>query len=398
MTNWLMKNFIINKCGDDERKKRLYCGRLAGIVGIILNVLLGLAKIVIGAITNSVAITADAVNNLSDAASSVITLVGFSLASKKSDAEHPFGHARIEYMTGVIVSALVMVVGIMLIINSWNEIQKPTPLSTSTAIFIILIIVTLVKLWLFAFNKKLSIFIGSSSLKATSIDSRNDAIVSLSTIAVLLLFKIAGINIDGFVGLAVGIFIIFSGLNMVKENASPLLGQSPDPNTVREITKLVHEHDGVIGIHDLIIHDYGPGHIFASVHIEVDSREDIFKSHALVDDIEKKAQEELGVFLVGHMDPLDTKDERIKEISDQLEKSLSGIEGVVEFHDLRIVKGTKQTKVIFDVVVSHIDPENTFKKVEKTAQEILNKMDEKYAVVINRDLDYNAKVVQKNNK
>ena len=393
MTNWLIKKFITNKYGEDERRKRLYSGILSGIVGIILNVILGMVKVIIGTFSNSVAITADAVNNLSDAASSVITLVGFSLANKKSDAEHPFGHARIEYMTGVIVSALVMVVGVMLITSSWGEIKNPTPINANTIMFVLLILATLVKLWLYVFNKQLSKLINSSSLMATSIDSRNDAIISLSTIAVILLFEIFGVNIDGFVGVAVGIFIIFSGLNMVRENAGPLLGESPDPETVRDIGKLVLGHKGVLGIHDLIVHDYGPGHIFASVHVEVDSREDIFKSHALVDDIEKAVHEELGVFLVGHMDPLDTKNKKIKEISEFLEKELGRIEGVVEFHDLRIIKGKKQTKVIFDVVVSHDDPERTFKKVEKTAQEMLIKIDEKYIAVVNRDLDYNANII-----
>ena len=178
---------------------------------------------------------------------------------------------------------------------------------------------------------------------------------------------------------------------MVKETAGPLLGQSPDARTVSEIAELVLRHEGVLGIHDLIVHDYGPSHIFASVHIEVDSREDVFKSHALVDDIEKSAQEELQVLLVGHMDPLDTQNEQIKEISDVLEKELKQINGVVEFHDLRIVTGPANSKVIFDVVVSHEDSENTFKKVEKTAQETLRKLDEKYIAIINRDLDYNKR-------
>ena len=391
MTNWLIKHFVTDKCGNDERKTRLQCGRLSGIIGIILNLVLGLVKLFVGTFTNSTAITVDAVNNITDAASSVITLIGFSFASRKSDAEHPFGHARFEYMTGVVVSALVIVVGVMSVIKAWGEVNNPTPMSTSNVVIVLLIIVTLVKIWLYGLNVKLSNFIDSSSLKATGIDSRNDAILSTSTLVVILLFRFAGINIDGIVGIAVGIFIVYSGLRMVKETASPLLGQSPDAKTVREIADLIHGHEGVLGIHDLIVHDYGPGHIFASVHIEVDSREDVFKSHMLVDDIEKKAQEELQVVLVGHMDPLDTQNPQIKEISDVLKKELEQIDGVVEFHDLRIVPGPVNTTVIFDVVVSHKNSEDTFKKVEKTTQETLNKIDEKYIAIINLDLDYNTK-------
>jgi cation diffusion facilitator family transporter len=391
MTNWLIKHFVTDKCGNDERKTRLQCGRLSGIIGIILNIVLGLVKLFVGTVTNSTAITVDAVNNITDAASSVITLIGFSFANRKSDAEHPFGHARFEYMTGVIVSALVIVVGVMSIINAWGEVKNPTPISTSNVVIVLLIIVTLVKIWLYGLNIKLSKFIDSSSLKATGIDSRNDAIISTSTLVVILLFRFAGVNIDGIVGIAVGVFIVYSGLNMVKETASPLLGKSPDAKTVREIADLILSHKDVLGIHDLIVHDYGPGHIFASVHIEVDSREDVFKSHMLVDDIEKKAQEKLQVLLVGHMDPLDTQNPQIKEISDVLKSELEKIDGVIEFHDLRLVPGPTNTTVIFDVVVSHDNSDSTFKKVEKTTQETLSKIDEKYVAVINLDLDYNNK-------
>jgi len=390
MTKWLIKQFVTKKCGSDESKKRLYCGRLSGVVGIMLNIVLGLVKMFIGMLTNSIAITADAVNNLSDAAASVITLVGFSLANRKSDAEHPFGHARFEYMTGVIVSALVIVVGVMLIVSSWGKVTNPDPISTDGIAIILLIVVTFVKIWLYLFNTGIGNLIGSNSIKATGLDSRNDAIVSISTLGVILLFKFAGINVDGFVGIAVGAFVIYSGLSMVKDTAGPLLGQSPDPETVREIAHLVLGYEGVLGIHDLIVHDYGPGHIFASVHIEVDSREDIFKSHELIDDIEKDAQDGLKVFLVGHMDPLDTQNPKLEEIHDALKEALGKQKGVMDFHDLRIVKGPEKTKVVFDIVVFHEDSENTIKQTDKTVQETLTAIDPKYIAVINYDLDFAA--------
>ena len=390
MIQRIIQKYVIEKCGDDIQARRLRCGRLSGAVGISLNMALGLGKFFIGFFTGSVAVMADAVNNLSDAIASVITIIGFSLANRKSDKEHPFGHARYEYMTGVVVSALVIVIGVQLVLAGYRRIVEPEPLITDTVFIILLIVMTLVKIWLFRFNIGLGKLINSASLKATGIDSRNDAIVSVAALGAILLFRFAGVNIDGHIGLAVGIFVIYSGLNMVKETAGPLLGQSPAPETVREIADLVLGHEGVLGIHDLIVHDYGPGHIFASVHIEVDAREDIFKSHSLVDDIEMKALKELRVMLVGHMDPLDTANPKIPELREALSEALAGIKGMQGIHDLRIVAGPESTNVIFDVIASHDEPEETFKKVEKRAREVLSGLDPAYVAVINRDLDYGS--------
>ena len=389
MNKWLIKKLILEKCDGDKPKKRLLCGRLSGAVGVTLNVSLGLLKILVGIFSGSIAITADAVNNLSDAMASILTMVGFSLANKKSDAEHPFGHARYEYMTGVLVSVLVIVIGVQLVITAFKEVMDPTPIDGGTVMIALLVILIFVKLWMYFFNIQLSKLISSSALKATGIDSRNDAIVTASTMGVILLGKFAGVNIDGYIGLAVGAFVIYSGLIMVKETTGPLLGQSPDPKTVKKIVDLILGYKGVLGIHDLIVHDYGPGHILASVHIEVDAKEDIFKSHELVDDIENKVQKELRIMLVGHMDPVDTQNPRLAEINEALECSLCKFENVKSIHDLRIVTGPVLSKVILDVVVSYNDPEYTFKEVEKVAQETLDKIDSKYIVIINRDFDMN---------
>ena len=388
MNKWLIKHFVTDKCGGDKRERRLRCGRLSGAVGISLNMALGLGKFFIGLFTGSVAVMADAINNLSDAIASVITFIGFSLANRKSDAEHPFGHARYEYMTGVVVSALVIVIGVQLVLAGYRRIVDPEPLLTNTVFIIMLIIMTFVKLWLFRLNIDLGKLINSASLKATGVDSRNDAIVSVAALGAILLFRYAGVNIDGHIGLAVGLFVIYSGLNMVKETTGPLLGQTPDPETVHDIAKLVLGQEGVLGIHDLIVHDYGPGRIFASVHIEVDAREDVFKSHALVDDIEKRAQDDLRVMLVGHMDPLDTQNPKIAELRETLKEALAGVEGMKGIHDLRIVVGPEKTNIIFDAVAAHEAPEETYKKVEKIAKETLAKIDAKYVAVVNHDLDY----------
>ena len=388
MTKWLIKRFVTDKSGTDKRARRLGCGRLSGTIGILLYAAIGVGKIFIGMATGSVAVMIDAVHNLADAGASIATLVGFTLASRKSDAEHPFGHARIEYMTGVVVSAIITGIGIMMVRASYEKIMDPTPLTEDTASIVFLIIMVLLTIWFFMFNMQLSKWIGSASLKATGVESRNDAIATIAVLGAILIHQFAGLNIDGFIGMGVAIFIIYSGITMAKETVSPLFGQSPSPETVREIADLVQGHEGVLGIHDLIVHDYGPQHVFASVHIEVDSREDIFKSHALVDDIEKRAQDELQVMLVGHMDPLDTQNPQISGLRETLAKGLSGITGMKGIHDLRIVVGPDATNIIFDVVATHDEPENTFKEVEAAAQKILSGIDPHYVAVVNRDLDY----------
>ena len=391
MNKWLIRQFVINRSGEDKARQRLLCGRFSGVVGILLYTVLGLVKILIGLLTGSVAVIADAVNNLADTAVSIITLIGFSLASRKSDAGHPFGHARYEYMTGVIIAALVIFIGVKLIQMSFEKVLHPTPLEGDILFMVLLGVMILLNFWLFRFNLALSRLINSASLKATGRESLNDSIITLAVLIALALFRFAGINIDGYIGIVVGLFVIYSGLTMVKETAGPLLGQSPDPQTVKEIADLVLSQNGVCGIHDLIVHDYGPGHIFASVHIEVDSREDIFKSHALVDDIEKLVQDKLNIMLVGHMDPLDTQNSRLTEIREELARALSGIEGVRETHDFRIVDGPEHSNVIFDVVVSHDKPERTFAQVEMVTQEILAGIDPKYVAVINHDLDFGTR-------
>ena len=397
MIKGLIKYFVIGKSGGDVRKQRLLCGRLSGTVGILLYAALGIVKVFIGLATGSFAVIADAIHNLADAAASIATLLGFSLASKASDAEHPFGHARYEYMTGFVVSAIIVGIGINLVMTAWDKIKNPTPLTTDPVSIVLLIVMILVTLWFYIFNMKLSRLIDSASLKATGIEGRNDAISTAAVLCAILLEHFADVNIDGIMGMAVGVLIIYSGLRMVKETAGPLLGQNPDPKTVKEIADLVLKHDGVLGIHDLIVHDYGPGHVIASVHVEVDSREDIFKSHALVDDIERLAQDELKVLLVGHMDPLDTQNPKVNELNDALVEALGAVEGVRSMHDLRIVIGPDHTNVIFDVVAAHDDPDLTFSNVEQVAQETLSAIDPAYKALVNRDLDYSDNHYNANN-
>jgi len=392
VNKWLIKKFVLDKSADDKKEIRLLCGKLSGTTGIIMYLTFGAVKIVLGLITGSFAIIADAIHNLADAMASIATLIGFSMANKASDREHPFGHARIEYMTGFIISAIIIGVGIELCITGFEKILNPGEMDTNMMAFIFIVVITCIAFWFYRLNISLSKLIGSASLKATGVEARNDAMTNFALLAVILLDNFAGVNIDGYVGFAFGAIIIYSGIKMVKETAGPLLGQSPDPESVRSIADLVLKQEGVLGIHDLIVHDYGPGNTFASIHIEVDSRENIFKSHTLIDSIERKAHEELKIVLTGHMDPLDTKNPEIRELHETLKKALSSVKGFQGMHDLRIVSGTCCSNVIFDVVAAHDEPEKTFKKVEKVAQETLTAIDPTYKVVINRDLDYSDAV------
>ena len=388
MIRWMIRKFVEDKAAGDERLKRLLCGRLSGTVGIFLYALVGVVKVFVGMATGSVAVMADAIHNLADAGASIATLIGFSLAGKKSDAEHPFGHARFEYMTGVVVSGIIIGIGIKLITSSYEKIVNPTPLETDVVSIVLLIITALIPLWFFLFNSALSRLIGSASLRATGVEARNDVVATFAVLGSILVFQFAGVNIDGYVGMAVSIFIIFSGLKTAKETAGPLLGQTPDPETVREIAELALGQEGVLSIHDLIVHDYGPGNVFASVHVEVDAYEDIFNTHSIVDTIEQRALEELSVQLVGHLDPVDTKNPRVQELSDALTGALSQVEGVLGIHDLRIVSGPSHSNVIFDIVATHDDPDRTFSEAARVAGKVLREIDPSYAVVINRDLDY----------
>ena len=389
--NLLIKKFVTSKDGGDGRKRRELCGRLSGATGIGLNLLLGVIKLFVGFISGSIAVMADAVNNLSDAAASIITLVGFSLAARRSDEGHPFGHARIEYMTGILVSALIIIIGFVLVLQSYQKIISPEPLTVSAVAVVLLILPIGVKLWMFFFNKKLASLIGSASLKATSIDSRNDVIVNSGVLASLLLWRFGGILIDGYVGVAIGVFVIYSGIGLIRETAAPLLGQPPDPQTVREIIELIKSEQDVVGFHDLIVHEYGPEHDFATVHIEVDASKNIFKLHEMIDRIEQEALDRYRVQLVGHMDPVDVNDPKLNGLRETLTRALKGSPGFLGFHDLRIIPGSGRTNVVFDIVVSHDAPEKSFEEAKRRAQKALNsaaKDGERLTVVANCDLNY----------
>ncbi|HML35808.1 MAG TPA: cation diffusion facilitator family transporter [Bacillota bacterium] len=387
MRKFLIRTFIKDYENTKDPKVRESYGKLAGLVGVVTNFLLSVSKVGIGLFVNSIAIIADGVNNLTDMASSAITLVGFKLAAKPRDAEHPYGHARFEYLTGMVVSLLILSLGIKLLTTSFDKVLHPDPLKFSITAVLILLVAIGVKVWQALFNIRTGEEIRSTTLKATGMDSRNDVIATGAVLVSLLVGKLTGLQLDGYMGCLVALFIIYSGVQLIRETSSPLLGKAPDPELVKEIEERINSEPGVLGIHDLVVHDYGPGRIFASVHVEVDAHGDLIQSHDMIDNIERTVGEDLNIELVIHMDPLDTKDPLTIRLNEKLSKILSELDGVVGFHDLRVVAGYTHSNVVFDIVVS---PECKLREsdIKHCVEEQLKLMDKSYFVVINFDQSY----------
>lgn len=353
MTNLLIKLFIKDYQNLSQPTVRKKYGELGSFVGIFSNVVLFFIKFLVGVFINSVAIMADSFNNLSDSLSSIITLLGFKLGAKPADEEHPFGHGRMEYISGLIVSFVIMLLGFEFLKSSFFKIIKPEPLSFSYATVFILFITVLIKFWQSLFNKKIGTLINSHSLIATSADSRNDVLVTSVTILSLIIFKIFNLNLDGYFGVFVALFLMYSGFNLARETLSPLLGEAIDANLEEKIKQIALSYDGVIGVHDILVHNYGPNKSIASLHVEVPSRIDINVSHEIIDNIEKKIQDKLNIFLTIHMDPVNIHDTRIPQIVDTIKTVCQKYDKRLDTHDHRLVDGQNSINFIFDLVVPY---------------------------------------------
>jgi cation diffusion facilitator family transporter len=386
MTKLLLRTFIKNHQNTDDPGVRMQYGRLAGWVGICCNVLLCAGKLIVGTLSGSVSITADAVNNLSDASSSVVTLIGFKMAAKPADDEHPFGHDRIEYLSGLIVAALILIIGVELVKSSVTKILHPAAIEFSPVIAGVLVCSILVKLWMMFFNRRLGGMIHSGTLEATSADSRNDVITTSAVLVACLVGQRTGLKIDGYAGLAVALFILYCGIGIAKDTIDPLLGEAPDEELVHTIASEVLAHDKVLGIHDLIVHDYGPGRRFASVHVEMDSREDVLEGHEIIDDIEHEVKRKLNVELVIHYDPIVTDDKELNEAKALVLRTLREINPELAIHDFRMVRGKGHTNLIFDMVVPH-ELERREPELKKLVTERLQAVDRRYRTVITLDLE-----------
>ncbi len=351
MTEFLVRTFVRDYEYVSEARVRTAYGVLASCVGIGCNVLLFVVKLLVGIMVNSISVMADAFNNLSDAASSVIGFVGVKMAEKPADADHPFGHGRIEYISAFVVAFIVIQLGFSLFQTSIGKIREPEAMTYSMVSVVILLVSVGVKLWLGYFNRKLGKRIQSAVMMATAADCLGDVATTSATIVSIVIFGVFGWNIDGIIGLAVSVVVMIAGVNIAKDTLTPLIGEAIDPAVYKEINDFVLKYDGIVGTHDLIVHNYGPSKRMASIHAEVPRESDIEFSHQIVDTIERDCLRELGIFLVVHMDPVEIHNKRTAAMKEMVSQILERLDSRLDFHDFRLVKGNERTNLIFDLVV-----------------------------------------------
>ena len=384
MITLLSKLLIKNRLDYASPAVRIRYGVLCGAVGIVFNILLFAGKLISGTLTGSIGITADAFNNLSDAGSSAISLVGFRLSDAKADKEHPFGHGRFEYISGLIVSMAILLMGFELAKTSVQKIIHPEPVTFSYLALFVLISSILIKLYMFFYNRAIGRKIDSATMHATAMDSFSDVAATSVVLISMLVSKWTGWMIDGYAGLAVALFILYTGFIAIKETISPLLGQPPDPAFVKRIEQIVLDEDGIIGVHDLVVHDYGPGRMMVSLHAEVPADGDMIRLHDTVDNLEKRLKIECGCETVIHMDPIETNNTEINRLREQTEEILASIDKRLSLHDFRAVPGPTHTNLVFDVVVP-FEFTMTDEAVKKAVTERVNAMQDKYYAVIQID-------------
>lgn len=356
MIKLLIRFFIQNSEQTDAPEVREKYGILSGIVGIFFNILLFSLKFLAGLLSGAISIIADAFNNLSDAGSSIITMIGFRISTQEADSDHPFGHGRSEYIAGLIVSIIILIMAFELIHSSFMKILHPEPVSFTPIVLLILAVSILVKLYMYCYNTYISKKIASTALRATATDSFSDCLATSAVLLAMLVSHFLSVNIDGYCGILVGLFILWGGIQAARDTISPLLGQAPDPKFIQNIKSIVAQYPEVLGTHDLIVHDYGPGRRMISLHVEVPAKGDILKLHDTIDNIERRLQKELCCSAVIHMDPIMNDDAETLECQELVKGILAEIDPALSLHDFRIVKGPTHTNLIFDLVVPYQTP------------------------------------------
>ena len=384
MTDLILRIFVRDHKNTEDPAVRDKCGRVAGAVGIVTNFLLFLMKIIVGTAFHSVSVTADAVNNLTDSGSSVVTLIGFKMASKPADEKHPFGHARIEYLSGVIVSFIVIFLGLQLGMSSIEKILTPEENALTPVALVVLVISILAKLWQYLFYRKVGRMIKSESVEATSKDSRNDVIATSVVLLGAVITMLTGVNLDGYMGAAVALFIVFSGVQLTISTADPLLGQAPEGELVQTITEKMLSYPGIIGMHDLAVHNYGVGRCFASAHCEVDAKNDILVSHDLIDNIERDFSRDLGIHMVIHLDPVIVGDARTDALHCKVQSLVTALYPTVTIHDFRVIWGVTHSNIVFDAAVPFAVKDSDAVITQKLEAEI-QKLDPEYRTVVTID-------------
>ena len=390
MTEFLVNKFIKDSANIESTEVRTRYGMLASVVGIFCNVLLFSVKLAIGLILSSLAVTEDAFNNLSDAASSIISFVGVKMAGKPADAEHPFGHGRIEYIAALIVSFLVIEVGFTFFKSSISKIMHPEEITFDPVPFIILILSILVKLWMAFFNNKLGKRIDSKVMLATAADSLGDVITTSATVISIVICHFTSINVDAIAGLIVSGIVIWSGVSIAKDTLEPLIGQRVPSELYQKITDMVESYEGIVGAHDLIVHNYGPNRSMATIHAEVPNDVSIEASHEIIDRIERDAKKELNILLVIHMDPVEMRDEEVLELRDKTSHIVHALDPELHFHDFRVLKENEQKNLIFDLVVPDSYTEKDANRVIHQLIALLHEMEKNVDCIITLDRSFEA--------
>ena len=383
----LLGRLFIRQEGREEAEVRKAYGILCGAVGIFFNILLFAGKFFAGTLSGSIAITADAFNNLSDAGSSVVTLLGFQLAGQKPDPEHPFGHGRMEYLSGLVVSMLILLMGVELGKSSLEKILHPEEVDFSPLIVGILCVSIAVKLYMFLYNKRIGKKLGSTAMEATAMDSLSDCVATTAVLAATLVGHFTGLRIDGWCGIVVACFILWSGIGAARDTLNPLLGTPPTAEFVGRIRDLVMAHKGIIGIHDLIVHDYGPGRVMISLHAEVSASENVLELHDEIDNVETELREKLGCEAVIHMDPIVTDDGITEETRERVASLIHCIDDDINIHDFRMVSGPTHTNLIFDAVVP-FGFRLSDEEVEKKIKAAVRALDGNYYAVVKVERSY----------
>lgn len=382
MTDFLIKYFVKNYKETGKLSVRTAYGLLASVVGICCNIFLFAIKFAIGMFLHSISVVADSFNNLSDAGSSIISFAGVKMASKPADEEHPFGHGRMEYITALIVAFLIIEVGFTFLKDAIGKIKEPQEMQFQLWTVVVLLLSIGVKLWLSFFNKKIGKTIHSKVMMATATDSMGDAVLTFTTVVSLVVYKVTGVNIDAFVGIGVSLLIMWAGIGIARDTLEPLMGEAVPTEMYQEITSYVEAYDGILGTHDLIVHNYGPGRSMASVHAEVSNSVDIEVSHEIIDKIERDILKDLGLFLVIHMDPIETNNEQLEKIKQQVQDVVHELNVAFSIHDFRMVVGEKQINLIFDLVVPLSCSKEAKKEICQILRKKMHEIDERYQCVI----------------
>lgn len=387
MTNFLVRKFIKNPEDKNNPKVREKYGTLSSIVGIVCNIILFILKYIMGTLSHSISVISDAFNNLSDCASCFVTLLGYKMAAKPADKEHPFGHGRIEYLVSLVIAAIIMFMGFELLKDSFFKLFKPQKIESDYVIIISLIISICLKLWMSVFNTKLGKTINSSSMLATAKDSKSDAVATSATIIAIICASFTSLPIDGIIGIIISVLILKAGIDIIRDTVDELLGKPADPNLVQELFRIVKSDERIIGLHDLVVHNYGPGNLIGSCHLEFKSSENFVLVHDLVDCIEKEIFDKLKVMMTIHMDPIEVDDEQVNEKREIIRNILKEINSELSFHDFRMVSGDTHTNLIFDIVVP-FDIKLTNEQIKEKIDNAVNCEAENYFTVITFDRSF----------